>query len=281
MVKDMTLQHIGSTLSFPGKHVVAVFGSLQETEQAVQALMDAGYHGEDMALIPGQDFPSVLHEHQRKEGRFREILHHLQMTTDEGFFGELLEASAHQGSAFLFLYVPHRERLDEVRALLFNHAALLVKYIGTWSVEDLFPPRKEESVSAEAPTDVDAWPESDNQQPAQTRQPSVSTQAQDWESEQALSSTAAEVADLFAMAARSAHGDGEKQGQLSVFLERSRTELSEFIFGSSQHPQQTSTAQDRGQQGVEAPLIGHDSGGAWAPLIDTADDDMDVDSEEE
>lgn len=280
MAKDMILQHVGSTLSFPGRHVVAVFGSFQEAEQAIQALMDVGYHGEDMALIPGQDFPSVLHEHQRKEGLFREIMHHLQMTTDEGFFGELLEASARQKSALLFLYVPHHERLDEVSALLFNHAALLAKYIGTWSVEDLFPPRKEKNISAKAPG-VGEGLESDNRQPGQTLQPPDSTQAQDRESEQALRSTAAEIAELCAIAARSAHGDTEKQGQLSAFLERSRTELSAFIYGSSQHPQQTSIAQDRGQPVVEPPPLGHESGSAWAPIIDTEDDDnMDVGNKE-
>ena len=150
--------------------MVAVFGSLQDAEQGVQALIDAEYHGEDMSLILGQDYPCVLHKHRQKEGRFREIMHHLQMTTDEGFFSELLEASARQGSAFLFLYVPHRERLNEVSALLFNHAALLVKYIGIWSVEDLLPPRKEKSVSAEASTGEGAWSEPDNQQPGQTHQ---------------------------------------------------------------------------------------------------------------
>src|SRR5213592_1024074 len=56
--------------------------------------------------------------------------------------------------------------------------------------------------------------------------------------QQALRSTAAEVARLFVIAARAAHGNAEKQGQLRTFLERSRTELSEFIYGSSQHPQQ-------------------------------------------
>ena len=148
MTKDMTFQQVGSTLSFPGKHVVGVLGSLQEAEQAVQALVDAGYHAEDIALIKSQDFPSALQEHRRKEGRFRQMMHQLQVTTDEGSLGELLEALARVGSAIIFLYVPQREHLDEVSALLFNHGARLVKYVGTWSVEDLFPPLKEENVSA-------------------------------------------------------------------------------------------------------------------------------------
>ena len=59
--------------------------------------------------------------------------------------------------------------------------------------------------------------------------------------QQALRSTAAEVARLFVIAARTARGNAEKQGQLRAFLERSRTELSEFIYGSSQQPQQANT----------------------------------------
>lgn len=66
MTKDTAVQHVGSTLSFPSRHVMGVFGSWQEGEQAVQALVDAGYHAQDIALIASQDFPSALQEHVRK-----------------------------------------------------------------------------------------------------------------------------------------------------------------------------------------------------------------------
>jgi hypothetical protein len=146
MTKDTTFQHVGSTLSFPSKHVVGGFGSLQEGEQAVQALVDAGYHVEDIALIKSQDFPSALQEHLRKEGRFWQIMHQLQVTTDEGSLRELLEASARQGSHIITIYVPQREHVDDVSAILFNHGARLIKYVSDWSIEDLFPPIKEENV---------------------------------------------------------------------------------------------------------------------------------------
>ena len=50
----------------------------------------------------------------------------------------------------------------------------------------------------------------------------------------ALRSSAAEVAQLFMIAARTSHGDAEKQSQLRAFLDRSRQELSDFIYGTSQ-----------------------------------------------
>ena len=56
----------------------------------------------------------------------------------------------------------------------------------------------------------------------------------------ALRSTAAEVARLFVIAARSSKGNAERQTQLRTFLERSRKELSDLI-GTSQQPQSTKT----------------------------------------
>jgi hypothetical protein len=53
--------------------------------------------------------------------------------------------------------------------------------------------------------------------------------------QQALRSSAAEVAQLFMIAARTSQGDVEKQSQLRAFLDRSRQELSDFIYGTSQN----------------------------------------------
>jgi hypothetical protein len=43
-----------------------------------------------------------------------------------------------------------------------------------------------------------------------------------------------EVARLFAIASRSSFDNPEKQAQLRAFLEKSRTELSDLIYGTSQ-----------------------------------------------
>ena len=333
MTQDRTVQQVHATLPIPRKHAVGVFDSWQEGEKAVQALVDAGYPAQDIVLIPGQDFRAALQEHVRKEGRFRHLLHQLQITTDEGSLGELLEAAARQGSHIIAIYVPQRERVADVSAILFKHGARLVKYIGNWSVEDLFPPgqeasvgaeasrgvgdepgsedqqpgqagqpsnatrsedwgreqalRSEENVSAEAPTGMGDEPEPDNQQPGQALQPPAATRAPDWGSEQALRSMAAEFTWLFVTAARSAHGDAEKQGQLHAFFERSRIELSKFIDGSSQQintaqdeqegqemnieqAHQSNTDQYTGKPGVEAPSFGQDPGSAYGYDLDLA-----------
>jgi hypothetical protein len=267
MTKDRTFQQVGSTLSFPGKHVVGVLDSLQEAEQAVQALVDAGYHVEDMALIPSQDFPSALQEHLRKEGRFWQMMHQLQVTTDEGSLGELLEAWTRQGSAIISLYVSQREHIDEVSALLFNHGARLIKYVGNWWVEDLFPPIKEENVSAEATTGWGYEPESDDQQPGQALQPSASTRSQDWGREQAGQVPGQQSWPTTSKDFDHASGVTGYDGG-TIQEEQEKQNEQEIQKMNIEHSHQTNTAQYTGKPGVEAPTIGLDSGSAWSPNMD-------------
>jgi hypothetical protein len=228
---------------------------LQEGEQAVQALVDAGYHAEDMTLIPGQDVHSAFQEHLRKEGRFLQLMHHLQVTTDEGSLRELLEASPRQGSALIALYLPQRKHIDEVSALLFNHGALLVKYVGDWSVEDLFPPIKEENVSAEATTGSDYEPESDDQQPGEVLQQSDSTRSQDWGREQAGQVPGQQSGPTTDKDFDHASGVTDDDGG----MEQEEENGQEMNIEQSH---QTNTDQYTGKPGVEAPTIGLDPGGA-------------------
>ena len=58
--------------------------------------------------------------------------------------------------------------------------------------------------------------------------------------QQALRSSAGEVARLFMIAARTSYGYAEKQSQLRAFLDRSRQELSDFIYGTSNDSQKVS-----------------------------------------
>lgn len=61
--------------------------------------------------------------------------------------------------------------------------------------------------------------------------------------QQATWSTAAEVARLFAIASRSAQGNPEKQAQLRAFLESSRKELADLIYGTG-NPENTAPSQE-------------------------------------
>ena len=250
MTKDMTAQHVGSTLPFPGRHLMGVFDSWQEAEQAVRVLLDAGYQAEDIALIASQDFPSAFQEHVRKEGRFRHMMHQLQVTTDEESLGELFLAAARGGAHIISISVPQSEHIDEVSAILFNHGARLVKYVGHWSIEDLFPPGKEETRG------LGYEPESDGQQPDQTLQQSDSTRSQDWGREQA-SQISGQLSGPIT---------GKDFDQAADITDYSGDTMQEEQDGQEmnvEQARQTNTAQYTGIPGVKTPSIGQDPGSAY------------------
>jgi hypothetical protein len=67
----------------------------------------------------------------------------------------------------------------------------------------------------------------------------------------ALRVEAAEVARLFAIASRGAFENKERVSQLRAFLDRSRKELSDMIYGSAQ-----GQATSEGEQGSSSPDVG-------------------------
>ena len=261
MTKDTIVQQISSTLPFPSEHLMGVFDSLQEAEQAIQALMDAGYHAEDIALIPSQDFPSAFQEHARKDGRFRHMMHQLQVTTDEGSLGELLLAATRQGSHFISVHVPQREHMDEASALLLNYGARLVKYVGHWSIEDLFPPGKEETVDAEATGGMGYEPASGDRQPRQARQQSGATRSQDWRREQA--------GLVSGQLSRTTTGkDVDHAADMDDYSGGTMQDEQEGQEMNIQQAHQTNTAQYMGKPGVKAPSFGLDTGSAYGNNMD-------------
>ena len=190
----------------------------------------------------------------------------LRAAAEEGV-GELLEAASHQGSAIIFLYVPQREHLDEVSALLFNHGARLVKYVGTWSVEDLFPPLKEENVSAEASTGLGDEPESDDRQPGQALQQSASTRLQDWGRKPAGQVAGQQSGPPTGKDVNRASGvTGYERGTMQQ--EQEKQDGQEIQQMNGEPSQQTTTAKSTGKPDVEFPTIGLDSGSAWGPVMD-------------
>jgi hypothetical protein len=64
---------------------------------------------------------------------------------------------------------------------------------------------------------------------------------------QALRSEAAEVARLFAIASQGAIENRERLGQLRAFLDRSRKELSDMIYGTTGQTEGQSSTPDVGQ----------------------------------
>lgn len=188
------------------------------------------------------------------------MMHHLQVTTDEGSLRDQLEAAARQGSAIVTVYVPQREHIDEVSALLFNYDAHLVEYIGNWSVEDLFPPIKEENVSSEATSGLGYEPESDDQQPGQALKPSDITRSQDWGYEQVGQVPGQQSGRTTDKDFDHASGVTDDEGTIQEEQEGQKMNI--------EQAHQTNTAQYTGKPGVKAPSFGQEEGSAYSYNMD-------------
>jgi hypothetical protein len=73
------------TRSLPKKHVIGVIDQVQEAEQVVQALQDAGYAAQDILLIPSQAFIEGIQERRQHTSRLRQALHIFLTSSDEDF----------------------------------------------------------------------------------------------------------------------------------------------------------------------------------------------------
>ena len=125
------------TSSFPKDHVVAIIDSMNEAEQAVQALQQAGYSADDIHLYSSQDFIHSFESTQQHASGFAKALHTFQGSSDEGFAGNMYLDEAHRGNSILSVRVPKEDHAEHVSDILKKHHAHLIKYFGTWAVTDL------------------------------------------------------------------------------------------------------------------------------------------------
>ncbi len=137
MTQDSGSQHTRPVASYPRHQVVSVIDNLQEAEQAVKALQDAGYNAKDIRLISYQDFIEAFRELQQQHSSLSRLVHIFLKSYDEGFAGEMYLQQAQQGHAILTVHIPEPEQMNQVRDILVNYHAHLIKYFGRWTITDL------------------------------------------------------------------------------------------------------------------------------------------------
>jgi hypothetical protein len=122
---------------FPRKYVHSVFKDLQQAEQAIQALHDAGYDARDIHLLASQEFVAAIEHRLQQKNALSETLMRFFASTDDGFPGDMYLHEARRGHHILVVYLPRAEQMEQVRDLLAPYHAHFIKYIGTWTVTDL------------------------------------------------------------------------------------------------------------------------------------------------
>jgi len=125
------------TSSFPKDHVVAIIDTVEEAEQAVQALQQAGYSADGIYLFHSQDFVTSLETTQQQASGLAKLLHTFQASSDEGFAGNMYLDEVRKGHNALAVYEPKSEQTRRIHDILVKYHAHLIKYFSTWAVTDL------------------------------------------------------------------------------------------------------------------------------------------------
>jgi hypothetical protein len=131
--------HVGPpTPTFPRNHVVGVVKDLQEGEQALQALRDAGHAEDQLHLIQSQEVVAGLEGRLQERNLVRKWLHQAGTSTDQGYAGRVYLERARNGWHMLAVYAATAEQADQIAHLLSSYHVSLMKYYGRLSITD-FP----------------------------------------------------------------------------------------------------------------------------------------------
>ena len=126
------------TPTFPTNHVVGIVKDLQEGEQALHALRNAGYAEDRIYLIQSQEVVEGIQGRQKDRNLVRKMLHQLATTSDEGYAGRLYLEQARHGWHMVAVYAETPEQADQIAHLLSTYHVSLIKYYGRWSITN-FP----------------------------------------------------------------------------------------------------------------------------------------------
>src|ERR1700730_10430727 len=85
------------TPTFPINHVVGIEKDLQEAEQALHELRNAGHAEDRIHLIQSQEVVEGIQGRLQEPNRLRKMLHQLATTSDEGYAAELYLEQARRG----------------------------------------------------------------------------------------------------------------------------------------------------------------------------------------
>ena len=136
-LSSLPVQQTFPTPPFPRKYVHSVIDDLQQAEQAVQALQDAGCEARDIRLLASQEFVAAVEHRLQQQSHFSEMLFRFFASTDDGFPGDVYLHEAQLGHLILLVHLKSIEQMEQVRDLLTLYRAHYIKYIGTWTVTDL------------------------------------------------------------------------------------------------------------------------------------------------
>ncbi|MBA2677918.1 MAG: hypothetical protein H0U76_05925 [Ktedonobacteraceae bacterium] len=128
-----------STRPLPTNYVIGAIDQLQEAQQAVQALQDAGYAAPDILLISSQDFiEAIKQREQQKISSFEKAAHKFFISSDEGFPMDTYLQQVQRGAHILAVYTSTADQAQQIAQILNKYHAHQLNYFSRWTTTN-FP----------------------------------------------------------------------------------------------------------------------------------------------
>ena len=122
--------------TFPHKYVHSVFEDKQDAEQAVKALLAAGFTSEEINFMTSQDFIQAAEQGEHQNKSLSKSLMHFVSSLDHNVTDAYL-TEAHHGNDILSVRISKPDQMAQVRDILAPYHAKHIQYIDTWTQADL------------------------------------------------------------------------------------------------------------------------------------------------
>jgi tRNA A58 N-methylase Trm61 len=133
---DASRLHDG--MHYPVGHLIGVFPTADEAEQAAQSLYDAGYT--DIEILEGPASQEILDSTERAASPLARAWKRLSVyLSDED---DALRAAAdalRHGHAIVMVYASDKAQQDQAESILRAHSARGLTYFGRWSITEVNP----------------------------------------------------------------------------------------------------------------------------------------------
>ena len=138
MTQDTGQEPTSPIRPLPTNYVIGAIDQLQEAEQAVQALQDAGYATQDILLIPGQAFIEAFQQREQQTSSFERAAHKFFISSDEGFPADAYLQQVQRGAQILAVYTTTADQAQKIAQVLGKYHAHQLNYFGRWTTTN-FP----------------------------------------------------------------------------------------------------------------------------------------------
>jgi hypothetical protein len=122
--------------TFPNKYVHSVFEDRQDAEQAVKALLAAGFTSDEINFMTSQDFIQAAEQGEHQNQSLSKSLMHFVSSLDHNVTDAYLNEARH-GNDILSVRISRPDQMAQVRDILAPYHAKHIQYIDTWTQADL------------------------------------------------------------------------------------------------------------------------------------------------